>query len=202
MKKLTERQEQVLALFKRLSIENGLPPTSSDIARQLDIGRTSAYEHLYALFEKGKLEKDDKSGLFLLPRSERDKLLLIPVALYDRIEDYFQKKEMDTIAIPSSMKESSEEELFALICHTEEMVGDGILPKDTLVFSKAEEASDQDIVLALIYGEDESEEVVLRRYRRRSDNVIELTPSNDSMGRITTRQVHILARLRAKMRIF
>ncbi len=57
MEKLTQRQEQVLAVIRRYIDDTGYPPTRADIARELGFkSANAAEEHLKALARKGAIE--------------------------------------------------------------------------------------------------------------------------------------------------
>ena len=57
MKKLTERQAEILQLVKDNISMTGMPPTRAEIARQLGFkSANAAEEHLKALAKKGAIE--------------------------------------------------------------------------------------------------------------------------------------------------
>lgn len=58
MKKLTTRQEQVLAFVQEQTRALGYPPTLREIADRLGVGSTSAWSHVRALVGKGYLVRD------------------------------------------------------------------------------------------------------------------------------------------------
>lgn len=58
MKKLTTRQEEVLAFVQEQTRVLGYPPTLREIGGRLGVGSTSAWAHVRALVGKGHLVRD------------------------------------------------------------------------------------------------------------------------------------------------
>ena len=58
MKKLTERQEEVLNFIKVFISTNKYPPTMREIAFSFNITANGAYDHVKALEKKGKIHCD------------------------------------------------------------------------------------------------------------------------------------------------
>ena len=194
MKQLTEKQRELLDFYTELSRKSGRTPTISEVAEGYGKARSTIYETLAALERKGYLE--NVSGDFILPKDLRRATELLDIPLYRSCY------EMDgypdgNLQIPRSLGVS--EGSFAIVNHSDEMVGEGIVPGDTLIFHRSSTASNNQIVLASILGENEQKIQVLRRYRERNGR-IELIPENDSIGIITTHECRILGILEVKLR--
>ncbi len=54
----TKAQRRVLACYKRFA-KNGISPTLSELAKDLNRGKTTTYEHVLDLAKKGLLLKED-----------------------------------------------------------------------------------------------------------------------------------------------
>ncbi len=199
MKALTKRQQELLETYRAFLAEHGRYPSLGELSAKLGISRSSVYEALAAIERKGALERDD-CGHLLLPSEERKRNALVRIPLYRDVDSLFGHESRETVSLPADLGIRQED--YAIVNRSEEMKDEGLVPGDTLVLRPTMDEVAGRIILALIPGEDESDEVVLRRYRRRSDGIIELYPANDTMGRITTRECHILGVLVFKMRIF
>ena len=194
MKRLTEKQKDLLDFYTELSRKSGRIPTISEVADSYGKARSTIYETLAALERKGYLE--NVSGDFILPEDLRRATELLEIPLYRNA--YEIDGEPDD-HLPISRSFGISEESFAIINHSDEMIGEGIIPGDTLVFHRSMEAENNDIILASILGENEQDILVLRRYRERNGR-IELIPENDSIGIITTHECRILGILEVKLR--
>ena len=178
-----------------LSKEMGRCPSLTELSEKYGKAKSTVYDHLTALERKGYLVRDN--GVFVLPKEERDENTLLRIPLYRDMETMKQNASDKTLLLPRSL--GITEKSFALISHTYEMIGEGIVPGDTLLFHPGENPENGKIVLAAIQGEDEKENIVLRRYQERN-GFIELVPENDTIGRITTHKCRIIGILELKLR--
>ena len=194
MKKLTDKQKELLDFHLEMTRRNGRIPTITELAESYGKSRSTVYETLVALSRKGYLE--NVNGDFIQPEAARKLNEIIQVPLYGNAS-LLKEETYAYISLPRSLGVS--EESYAIVNHSDEMVGDGIVPGDTLIFHKADTAANEEIVLASILGENEQEILVLRRYRERNGR-IELIPENDSIGIITTHECRILGILEVKLR--
>lgn len=101
MKKLTQRQRQVLAFVKNYIHEKGYSPSYHDISQHMGVTQTAIKDHVHALVRKGYLEH--LSGLprslkiptqFLLHVTEN--VEVCPKTPQIRIGDYLTIREADT----------------------------------------------------------------------------------------------------------
>ena len=172
MKKLTARQEQVLALVKAHIAESGYPPTRADIARELGFrSPNAAEEHLKALARKGVIEViPGTSRGIRLPASEPDGLPVVgqvaagaPILAAEHIEE--------TCDVPSDMFRPAAD--FLLRVRGDSMVDVGILDGDLLAVHKTPVARSGDIIVARI-----EDEVTVKRLRRKSRRRLLLIAEN------------------------
>ena len=172
MKKLTARQEEVLALVKAHIAESGYPPTRADIARELGFrSPNAAEEHLKALARKGVLEViPGTSRGIRLPPTEPDGLPVVgqvaagaPILAAEHIEE--------TCDVPPDMFRPAAD--FLLRVRGDSMVDVGILDGDLLAVHKTPVARSGDIIVARI-----EDEVTVKRLRRKSRRRLLLIAEN------------------------
>ena len=172
MKKLTARQEEVLALVKAHIAESGYPPTRADIARELGFrSPNAAEEHLKALARKGVIEMiPGTSRGIRLPVSEPDGLPVVgqvaagaPILAAEHIEE--------TCDVPPDMFRPTAD--FLLRVRGDSMVDVGILDGDLLAVHKTPVARSGDIIVARI-----DDEVTVKRLRRKSRRRLLLIAEN------------------------
>jgi len=170
MKKLTDRQAEILDLVKSHIAETGYPPTRADIARELGFrSPNAAEEHLKALARKGALEVvPGTSRGIRLPGG--DGLPVVgrvsagsPILAQEHIEETFN--------IPPNLFRPSAD--FLLRVNGDSMVDAGILDGDLLAVRKTPEATNGAIVVARI-----DDEVTVKRLRRKSRSKVLLEPEN------------------------
>jgi repressor LexA len=171
MEKLTQRQEQVLAVIRRYIDETGYPPTRADIARELGFkSANAAEEHLKALARKGAIEMvAGASRGIRLPENEGIPIVGrvaagSPVLAQEHIEDY--------CAMPASFFKPAAD--YFLRVTGDSMIDIGIFDDDLLAVHRTTDVRDGDIVVARI-----DDEVTVKRLRRGKDpRYLELLPEN------------------------
>jgi repressor LexA len=171
MDKLTQRQEQVLAVIRRYIDETGYPPTRADIARELGFrSANAAEEHLKALARKGAIEivagasrgirLPESAGIPIVGRVAAGS----PVLAQEHIEDYCD--------MPASFFKPSAD--YFLRVTGDSMVEIGIFDDDLLAVHRTTDVRDGDIVVARI-----DDEVTVKRLKRGKDKrYLELLPEN------------------------
>ena len=172
MKKLTARQEEVLALVKAHIAESGYPPTRADIARDLGFrSPNAAEEHLKALARKGAIEViPGTSRGIRLPVPEPDGLPVVgqvaagaPILAAEHIEE--------TCDVPPEMFRPAAD--FLLRVRGDSMIDVGILDGDLLAVHRTPVARSGDIIVARI-----EDEVTVKRLRRKSRRRLLLIAEN------------------------
>ena len=170
MKKLTARQEEVLALVKTHIAESGYPPTRADIARELGFrSPNAAEEHLKALARKGVIEViPGTSRGIRVP--EPDGLPVVgqvaagaPILAAEHIEE--------TCEVRRDMFRPAAD--FLLRVRGDSMIDVGILDGDLLAVHKTPVARSGDIIVARI-----EDEVTVKRLRRKSRRRLLLIAEN------------------------
>lgn len=202
---LTKRQQEIFDFIRSYSEKNGYPPTVRDIGKAVGLASSSTvHAHLSNLEKLGVLRRDPTKprALELLDRATKsagsaargaiDRVMPTglpvvgavaagsPVLAEENIEEYVQ--------VPQAA--GGEEGEYVLKVRGDSMVDAGILEGDYVVVRRQEDASNGEIVVALV-GEDEA---TVKRYFRESDHV-RLQPENSSMEPILTKDVQILGRV-------
>jgi repressor LexA len=202
---LTKRQQEIFDFIRRYSAQFGYPPTVRDIGKAVGLASSSTvHAHLANLERIGLLRRDPTKprAIELLDRAVegvREKaaegvrnivgnggLPLVgtvaagqPILAEENIEEYIQ--------VPAIA--GGEEGGYVLRVRGESMKNAGIMEGDYVVVRPQEQASDGEIVVALV-----GEEATVKRFFRESDHV-RLQPENETMQPIRSRDVQILGRV-------
>ena len=199
---LTKRQQEILDFIKRYLSRHGYPPTVRDIGAAVGLASSSTvHQHLANLERAGLIRRDPSKprALELLDRAAHEVrnglrpagLPVLgtvaagqPILAAENIEDY--------VAVPDAA--GGQDGTFLLRVRGQSMQNAAIIEGDLVVVRSQDEASNGDIVVALV-----DEEATVKRYFRESDHV-RLQPENDDMEPIRSRDVRILGRVVGVMR--
>ncbi|HEU4975186.1 MAG TPA: transcriptional repressor LexA [Baekduia sp.] len=205
---LTKRQQEIFDFIKRYSAKHGYPPTVRDIGKAVGLASSSTvHAHLANLEKLGLLRRDPSKprALELLDKAssavgnameeavDNVRSLVRPTGLpvvgqvaagqpilaEENIEEYV---EVPPVA-------GGEQGEYILRIRGESMIDAGILDGDYVVVRKQENATDGDIVVALV-----GEEATVKRFFREADHV-RLQPENATMEPIRTKEAQILGRV-------
>lgn len=175
MKKLTPRQEMVLAFISSHLASHGYPPTLREICGHLGInGTLGAMKHLDALEQKGYIARNAGSsrGITLVGAVAATSLPIVGTvragALHPAIEDiegYF--------AVDRDMLKGAD--CFFLRVRGDSMIEAGIRSGDLALVRPQATADNGDIVVARV-----NDEATLKRFFREKDR-IRLQPENSAM---------------------
>lgn len=174
----TERQLKILNFLRSYIQERGVSPTLEEIAKNFDISRVTAHEHIRALEKKGALHKVPNHARSIEladdPRSKKSRGVLPvrgTIAAGAPIAAPENTQELD---ITDWLQESSSN--FALRVSGDSMIDDGIHHGDYVVVEPRSTARDGEVVVALLNGSG----ATLKRYFREGAQ-IRLQPANRSM---------------------
>ena len=202
---LTKRQQEITDFIRRYSDLNGYPPTVRDIGKAVGLASSSTvHAHLSNLEKLGVLRRDPTKprAMELLDRATRGAgsavqgalgkvtprgLPLVgavaagsPILAEENIEEYVQ--------VPAVA--GGEDGEYVLRVQGQSMIDAGILEGDFVVVRPQDDASDGEIVVAMV-GDDEA---TVKRFFRESDH-IRLQPENAAMQPIRTKDVQVLGRV-------
>ncbi len=181
MQKLTKKQSNVLEFIKRCIIERQHAPTYKEIAENFGINVNAIQQSVSALIKKGFIERAEgiARGLRLkdnLPAEiNRAKSSVIVIPLYGSVaagEPIFADSNIvDHVAVEKPRRASGT--LFSVTVRGDSMIDKKILEKDKLIVRKQSNASDWDIVVALL-----DDEGTVKIFRQNGSKPY-LQPAND-----------------------
>lgn len=199
MKKVSKRQEDILAFIKEEVRTKGYPPSVREIGEAVGLASSSTvHGHLARLESKGLIRRDptkpraieilDMEEDVPVPKANVVNVPLIgkvtaglPITAIENVEDYFP--------LPDSYG-TSEDQLFMLEVMGESMIEAGILDGDYVIVKKTSTANNGEIVVAMT---EEDEATVKRFYKEKTH--FRLQPENSSMDPIYVNQVTILGKV-------
>lgn len=195
MKKISKRQEDILAFIKDEVKTKGYPPSVREIGEAVGLASSSTvHGHLSRLESKGLIRRDPTKprAIEILDQDDGNvtKQTVIhvplvgkvtagsPITAIENVEEYFP--------LPDTYGTESDE-LFMLEVMGESMIEAGILNGDLVIVKKSATANNGDIVVAMT----EDDEATVKRFFKEKDH-FRLQPENSSMEPIIVNQVSIL----------
>ncbi len=200
MKKLTERQEEVLNFIKVFISTNKYPPTMREIAFSFNITANGAYDHVKALEKKGKIHCDvNRSRAIGIIDDEKEQEEIIDVPLLGNVAaglpllteanfDGYIKIAASNLSVGTH---------FALIVKGDSMQDIGIMDGDTAIMIQKQTAENGDIIVAMV----NDEAVTLKRFFKEK-NRIKLKAENPVYPPIYSQNVRILGKLQYLIRSY
>ncbi len=200
MKKLTERQEEVLSFIKEFINTNKYPPTMREIASSFQMTANGAYDHVKALEKKGKIHCDVKRSRAIgVIDNEKEKEEIIDIPLLGNVAagiPLFTEENFDGyIKIAASNLSTGTH--FALIVKGDSMQDIGIMDGDTAIMIQKQTAENGDIIVAMV----NDEAVTLKRFFKEK-NRIKLKAENPVYPPIYSQNVRILGKLQYLIRSY
>lgn len=209
MKKSEQRQNDILEFMKKTIASKGYSPTVREICAALNIKSTSTvHSDIKVLEDKGLVKKDPAKPRTVLPVENEyikttevsfDTVALPVIGRVAAGEPILAEHNIvDEMPIPARFVGSGNN--FILTVHGDSMVNVGINDGDYLIVQEAHEASNGEIVVALVNDEYQTGATVKRFYKE-SDH-IRLQPENDYMDPIISRDVTVVGKVRGVFRYF
>lgn len=178
-RELTDKQKRVLSTLEAYWSEHQVPPSISDVAKELGINKATAYEHLLALKKKGFLLHQARAGRTWRIACEKKTTTCThrqipilgqvaagtPLLAEENIEDHIL------------CEGKSSDKLFALRVKGESMIEAHIENNDIVIAKKQSTANNHDIVVALIDGE----EATIKRFEKK-EHIVRLIPANPAFS--------------------
>lgn len=209
MKKSEQRQNDILAFMKKTIAAKGYSPTVREICAALGIKSTSTvHSDIKALEDKGLVKKDPAKPRTVLPVENEyvkaqdisyDTVALPVIGRVAAGEPILAEQNIvDEMPIPARFVGSGNN--FILTVHGDSMVNVGINDGDYLIVQESHEASNGEIVVAMVNDGYESGATVKRFYRE-ADH-IRLQPENDYMDPIIATDVTVVGKVKGVFRYF
>lgn len=197
MEKLTNRQEYILQVLKKLSAKNGYPPTVREIGKEANLHSPATIQfHLNKLEEKGYIKKDiskNRTIEILVPNEylEKDDNI-IEVPLLGKVTAGTPIEAIETpheyFPLPSNIV-NTKDEIFTLTVSGESMINVGIYDGDILIVERCSTAKNGDCVVAM----NKDNEATVKTFYKEKD-YFRLQPENDTMEPIILKEVTILGK--------
>ena len=209
MKKSEQRQNDILEYMKKMIAEKGYSPTVREICAALKIKSTSTvHSDIKALEEKGLVKKDPAKPRTVLPvkneylntaRLSFDTVALPVVGRVAAGEPILAEQNIvDEMPLPARFVGPGNN--FILTVHGDSMVNVGINDGDYLIVQESHEASNGEIVVALVNDDFEAGATVKRFFRE--DGHVRLQPENDYMEPIIAEDVMVVGKVKGVFRYF
>lgn len=201
-RKITAKQEQILAYIKNEILKRGFPPAVREICQAVGLKSTSSvHSHLESLEKNGYIRRDPTKpraieildDSFQMVRREMVNVPIIgtvaagqPILAEQNIEGYFP--------VPSELMPNAQS--FILKVKGESMINAGILNGDSVIVQRQSTARNGEMVVALV----EDSATVKTFYKE--DGYYRLQPENDTMEPIIVEDCQILGKVFGVFRFF
>ena len=202
---LNKREKAILKFIEKKIKEDGYPPSVREIGKAVGLSSTATvHGYLAKLREKGYIKKEDKKGRTLKVIKGTDGQ---PITKQNK--EFYTQREMvdvpvigkitaglpilavenvtDTFPIPIDFVGNSES--FMLTVRGDSMIEAGILDGDYILVKKQNDASNGEIVVALI-----GDEATVKTFYKEKDH-IRLQPENHTMDPIIVPDCKILGKV-------
>ncbi|HEY4087389.1 MAG TPA: transcriptional repressor LexA [Bryobacteraceae bacterium] len=203
---LTRRQKDVLDFIDSYQVKNGYNPSYEEIAHGLKLSSiATVHKHISALAKKNYLSRgaNQSRSVEVAPRYAQEKNrgrfeAMLEVPIHGSIAAGMPVEAFDTADSLSFADFVGRKETYALRVRGNSMVDDHICDGDMILVESTQDASDGQIVVAMVGGA----ESTLKRLYREPGNMIRLQPANETMSpiRVPSSQVEIRGRLLAVLR--
>ena len=201
---LTARQQEIWQFLVEYTDGHGYPPTVREIGEAVGLASPSTvHAHLANLERAGLLKRDPSKPRALdlighrtmvaqLPQPAADvhRLPLLgqiaagaPLLAEENVED--------RIGVPEPLGRGAD---FLLTVRGDSMIEAGILDGDTLVVRKQEDASNGDVVVALVGDDEGANEATVKTFFRESGR-IRLQPENSALEPIYADHVQVMGKV-------
>ena len=198
MEKLTDKQNVILQILKKLIAKNGYPPTVREIGEAAHLSSPATIHfHLKKLEEKGYIKKDDNKNRtleILVPNEylkQDDDVVEVPllgkVTAGTPIEAIENPEEM--FSLPANLI-ANKNEVFTLTVSGESMINVGIYDGDILIVERRNTARNGETVVAM----NENNEATVKTFYK-EDGYFRLQPENDTMEPIILKECTILGKV-------
>ena len=198
MEKLTDRQQDILQIIKKLTAKKGYPPTVREIGEEANLHYPATIHfHLMQLVKKGYISKEDGSNRtieILVPNEyldEQEDVVKVPllgkVTAGTPIEAIEHPDE--TFALPVELV-GNKKEVFTLRVSGESMINVGIYDGDILIVERQQSANNGETVVAM----NKDNEATVKTFYKENGH-FRLQPENDTMEPIILDEVTILGKV-------
>jgi repressor LexA len=203
---LTARQQEIWQFLVEYTDGHGYPPTVREIGEAVGLASPSTvHAHLANLERAGLLKRDPSKPRALDLIGHRT--MVPPVPASEPAEEIHRLPLLGQIAAGSPLlaEENVEERIavpeplgrsadFLLTVRGDSMIEAGILDGDTLVVRKQEDASNGDVVVALVGDDEGANEATVKTFYRETGR-IRLQPENSALEPIYADHVQVMGKV-------
>jgi repressor LexA len=189
-----DKQSDIYNFLKTYTETKGYPPSVREICEAVSLKSTSTvHGHLKRLEKKGLIKRDPTKPRALeiveLKAAKREMVNIPIVGKVTAGQPILATENVeDTFSVPLDFIKH-DRELFMLKVTGESMINVGIRDGDLAIIEKSDNASNGEIVVALI-----EDEATIKRFFKEKDH-IRLQPENDTMSPIIVDSCSILGKL-------
>ena len=190
---LTKRQTEIFEFINGHLDKMGYPPTVREIGKALGLHSPSTvHAHLAKLEKSGVLRRDPSKPRAIEVLVDRARRVIAPgVPLVGQVAAgspiLAEENIEEMLELPAMLGADSGD--YALRVRGDSMRDAGILEGDLVIVRPTEEASNGEIIVALL-----GDEATVKRYYREAD-AVRLQPENPDYEPIITREVEVLGRV-------
>ena len=199
---LTARQQEIWQFLVEYTDGHGYPPTVREVGEAVGLASPSTvHAHLANLERAGLLKRDPTKPRALDLIGHRTVAAPAPVEEVPRLPLLGQiaagspllaeENVEDRIAVPEPLGRTAD---FLLTVRGDSMIEAGILDGDTLVVRKQEDASNGDVVVALVGDDEGANEATVKTFYRESGR-IRLQPENSTLEPIYADHVQVMGKV-------
>lgn len=198
MEKLTNRQEHILQIIKKLIAKNGYPPTVREIGEEANLhSPATIHFHLVKLEEKGYIKKGNSKNRtieILVPNEYIEKEEnVVEVPLLGKVTAGTPIEAIETpneyFSLPANII-TTKNDVFTLRVSGESMINVGIYDGDILIVERKNTAQNGETVVAM----NKDNEVTVKTFYK-ENGYFRLQPENDTMDPIILKEVTILGKV-------
>ena len=193
MRKITERQKQVLTFISEFTQQNMYPPTVREIGENFNISLRAVQDHITALTKKGfitQTQKRSRSIRVLSDMREKEPELFVgKVPVLGNVaagKPLLSEENLDGYVNLTEPFVRPGKSYFALRVRGQSMINAGILDGDLAVVEQSSTAVDGQIIVAVI-----DDAITLKRYYKEAERV-RLQPENPQFQAIYCTDVRIV----------
>lgn len=198
---LNKRQQMILDYIKDYCKTHGYPPSVRDIGKAVGL-KSSSTVHMYLvqLEQRGYIRRDPARPRAIIVTKDETEIDLemsvrqipvlgkvaagTPILAQENIDNY--------MSVPVDLL--GQGNYYILRVQGDSMIEAGILDKDYVIVHEQHDASNGEIVVALL-----EDEATVKRYYKMADH-IRLQPENSAMAPIITQEVSILGKVAGLLR--
>jgi repressor LexA len=196
---LTGRQQEIWNFLVDYVDRHGYPPTVREIGEAVGLASPSTvHAHLANLERAGLLRRDPTKprALELLGRDKTADAVVVELPKLPLLGQIAaggpllaEQNVEDEIAVPGTLRGD-----FLLRVKGDSMIEAGILEGDLVIVRRAQDASNGDVVVALVGDDESADEATVKTFYRESGR-IRLQPENAALEPIYAKYVEVLGKV-------